>query len=206
MAYRLIDGSIFLHNPRTGGGTVHAVLKKLGYITGAIGNKHDCPGVVPMDMEVPHYVFVRDPYEWIRSVFAIQAAWGWPTYPKENRPGRWWHPFREINNPPENARQHFGMFLAWMASEHPGWCSRIFTKFADWPNSVVFHTETLIYDLGDLITRIGGNPERIDGALSTMRAKETHQFDLPPDANDAIIRIWRRHEIVAHERFGYATT
>jgi len=114
VAIELSNGDIFLHNPRTGGTFVTAVLRKCGVHAGGIGEKHDCPGVVPFDMTVPHHVFVRHPYKWIKSVWSIQHDWDWPRYPKY--PERWWHPFTEINDPPDEAKEDFEAFVYWIAN------------------------------------------------------------------------------------------
>lgn len=201
MALILSNGSVFLHNPRTGGGFATAVLRKCGVVREGLGAKHDCPGVLPMDMTVPHYVFVREPYAWIRSVYAIQADWGWPTYPKHE--SRWWHPFREINDPPLVAKQHFTAFLAWMMTEHPGWVTRLFTKFADWPNSVVLRTEEMTAALERVVREAGGDPRRVAQVGPTVKAKERHHFTLPADPLPVLIREWKQSEAIAYRRFGY---
>lgn len=165
MALQLTNGDIFLHCPRTGGTYVTAVLRKLGLVAGGIGNKHDCPGVVPINMIARHYVFIRHPLPWIRSVWSWQVAHDWPTWPK-SVPGRWWHPFRELNDTPPDARDDFGYFIEWVARSIPGFASRTFVKFADWPCSHVLCTDRMSTDLPDMLAQLGVEHDRARNAMT----------------------------------------
>jgi hypothetical protein len=169
-----------------------------------IGEKHDCPGVVDMPMTVYHHVFVRDPYKWIKSVWSIQHDWGWPLYPKYEH--RWWHPFREINNPPDKAKVDFEQFLFWLCSEHPGWVTSIFCKFADWPCSVVYDTDDMDRQLPQLLGTIGVPRAVAQEAIQYVEAakKPRNDFPLPPDVSPQCRAVFETAEQTAYRRFGYA--
>ena len=201
MALELIDGSIFLHLPRTGGTFVTAVLRRLRLVKRAIGNKHDCPGVIPMNMRVPHHVFIRHPYDWIRSVYAYQVATGWPTWPK-NKEQRWWHPFREICNPPAGARETFNEFLSWVVVYHPGFVTRTFTKFADWPCSIVGKTEHLDTDLRIMLREMGVKGPQIHAAMISARDMR-NSYKLPPEPSEAAMSGFLNTEATAIQRWFY---
>lgn len=203
MAIKLSNGDIFLHNPRTGGTFVTAVLRKCGVHAGGVGEKHDCPGVVPMDMTVPHHVFVRHPYKWIKSVWAIQHDWGWPRYPKYDY--RWWHPFTEINDPPDEAKDDFEAFLYWIANSRRGFVTSIFFKFADWPNSQVYDTDCMDTHLPLMLQRIGVLKAKAKQAIEDVEAskKPRNDFPLPPDASAQARAVFANAEHTCFRRFGY---
>lgn len=201
MALELIDGSIFLHLPRTGGTFVTAVLRRLGLVKRAVGNKHDCPGVIPMNMRVRHYVFIRHPYDWIRSVYAYQAESDWPTWPKQKE-CRWWHPFREINNPPEEAKRDFGAFLHWITFQHAGFASRIFTHFADWPCSYIARTDRMGDGLCDIVAQFGvSGSQYADAAYKAMRSRNSFQMDQEP--SEEVLAAFLKSEQTAIQRWFY---
>jgi hypothetical protein len=202
MAFYLNDGSIFLHMPRCGGTYVTEVLRRTGVLGKAIGLKHDCPGVVPMDMSVPHRVFIRHPYRFIKSVWALQHAWDWPSWPKHTSDGRWWHPFAEINDPPREACDDFSSFVWWVAVEHPGWVTSLYTKFADWPNSDVYDTDRMDIELPALLRRLGVKPTAARLAMASA-AKARNSFPRPDDAHHMARVAFREAEQTAYRRFGY---
>jgi hypothetical protein len=202
MAFYLSDGSIFLHMPRCGGTYVTEVLRRTGVLGKAIGRKHDCPGVVPMDMTVWHRVFIRHPYQFIRSVWALQHAWDWPTWPKHRNDGRWWHPFAEINDPPFEARDDFSEFVWWVATERTGWVTSLYVKFADWPTSDVYDTDWMKDDLPELLYRLGVDPVAARVAMASA-AKARNSFPHSDDAHADAIRAFEQAEQTAYRRFGY---
>lgn len=206
MAYRLIDNSIYLHTPRTGGTFVAAVLRKLDCIDQAIGRKHDCPGVVPIDMTVPHHVFIRHPYKWIRSVYSFQYEHGWPEWPKNSPADRWWHPFREIRGVPARAREDFDAFLIWLANERPGFVTTTFMKFADWPNAIIYDTDNMQEDLYLMLASIGVSPEVAEAAIESVEAERAprNTFPFPDDAGPEALDLFQDSEATAYRRFGYA--
>jgi len=203
MPYRLSDGSIFLHNPRCGGTFADAVFRRLAVRGDGIGEKHDCPGVVPLDMTVPHRVFVRHPYHWIKSVWAWEAGNGWPAYPKYEQ--RWWHPFAEITPVPDEAKT-FEAFLYWIANEHTGFVTSTFMKFANWYNSDVYDTDCMDRHLPILLEKIGVDAERAAKAIAeTIAAKKPrNDFPLPEDASPQARAVFYHAEATIFKRFGYA--
>lgn len=206
MAIRLSDGSTFLHNPRCGGTFVTAVLRKCGVVEGPVGRKHDCPGVVPMTMTEPLRVFVRHPYDYIRSLFAFQSAHDWPEWPKNSPDDRWWHPWSELNDPPPAVRDNFDAFLRWVANDHAGYVTSCFMKFADWPTSLVYRTDTMDRDLPMMLAEIGVPKEKAKRAIAETegKAKPRNSFAHPPEASNESIAVFEQSEATAYWRFGFA--
>lgn len=172
MAVRLKNGDVFLHLPRTGGTFVTAVLKRLGLVAGPVGRKHDCPGVVPMDMTVRHFVFIRHPYSLMRSTYSWLEGNRWGPWPKEKDDGRWWHPWSEITKHCESHRDSFEEWLRWVTTERTGYVTRLYSKFANWPcTSFVGRTEWLEDDLEVMLELLGVKRAEALRAMGTVRDK-----------------------------------
>jgi hypothetical protein len=147
MAFKLTDGSTFIHLPRSGGTFATSVLKRMGVVEEPVGLKHDCPGVVQFDMRRPLYVFVRHPYDLMRSTYAYLKGERWGPWPKEKEQ-RWWHPWSEITKGcDEDSLESFDAWLAWVVRERTGYVTRLYSKFADWPSSVRLKTENIEEEL-----------------------------------------------------------
>lgn len=203
MPLELENGTIFLHVPRTGGTFATAVFRELGIVKRSIGRKHDCPGVCDIDMTKPMAVFVRHPYDWIRSVYAYQTANGWPKWPKDVDDGRWWHPFAELNGFPEsNLFVGFDDFLEWLATSAPGFATRTFCKFADWPNATAYDTDdmesALVSIVGDLCSE-GRVRAAVDRIRRTPSVNRMPNYPNMPD--DLFVGHWFSLEQIAYERW-----
>lgn len=154
MAFTVKGGAVFVHVPRTGGTFVTKVLRELHVAGEPIGLKHDCPGVVPFDMGVSHFVFVRHPYELMKSTYGWLIAKRWGPWPKEKE-GRWWHPWSEITKGCDEVKGSFSRWLQWVLEERTGYVTRLYSKFAGWPCSVVGKTESLEHDLVNMLGMVG---------------------------------------------------
>jgi hypothetical protein len=203
MAFRLKDGSLFIHVPRTGGTYVTKVLRELDLVVEAVGRKHDCPGVVPFDMRAPHYVFLREPYSLIKSTYSWLQGNVWGPWPKEKGDGRWWHPWSEITKGCESERLSFDRWLRWIVDERTGYVTRLYSKFADWPVSVIGRTERLDLSLLHMLDKMGIKRaasvramERAKGAKngSPLKVEEASEFTQRRfrDSEAGALRLWAK--------------
>lgn len=175
MAFRLKTGDVFLHLPRTGGTFITSVLRKLNLIEESVGRKHDCPGVVAMDMSVRHFVFIREPYTLMRSTYSWLEGNVWGPWPKEKGDGRWWHPWNEITRHSANHRDSFEQWLRWVMCERTGYVTRLYSKFANWPcTKFVGRTEWLEDDLLVMLGMLGVRRADALGAMAKARGKSVN--------------------------------
>lgn len=159
MALRLVDGSVLLHIPRTGGTFAAAVLDELGLVDGKLGAKHDCPDILRLESGRRSFVFVRHPVSWICSVYGWLVDNSWTTWPRKNQP---WHPFIPIGNA---ARGSIDDFVRWVARNKPGFVSGVFRVYTDWPDVKVMFTETLKHDVGEIAARLGKSRDDVAAAM-----------------------------------------
>lgn len=189
MAFRLKNGDMFLHVPRCGGTFVTAVLRELDLIDEAVGLKHDCPGVVPMDMTVRHFVFIRHPYELLRSTYAWLVSNTWGPWPKDE-PGRWWHPWSEITKHCGDNKDTFAAWLRWIIGWRTGYVTRLYSKFANWPcTKFVGRTEWLEDDLVVMLGMLG---------VSEPDAREAMEKKKKTSKNGAPVTIEPVDEALQH--------
>jgi len=203
MALQVSGAGLFLHIPRCGGTYIRAVLDAVGLARQEVGHKHDCPGSWPMDLRevaTPHFCVVRHPLSWIESVWRYQIQWDWQEWPKWPDPRRyWWHPFQELNDMPA---RDFSGFITWVAKNHAGYVTRLFTRYADWPTVRVLRFDRLEAELVGLLADMGVDHNMTAAALCTCQAgsRNAATTSAGPARKEAV-RVFLASEAVAIKRW-----
>lgn len=192
---------MFLHIPRCGGTYVRAVLETVGLAREEVGNKHDCPGSWPMDLRenaTSHFCVVRHPLSWIESVWSYQVEQARTTWPDLKR--WWWHPFQELND--MLVALPFSEYIAWVAKNHAGYVTRLFTRYADWPTVRVLRFDRLDAELTGLLADFGVKRNRTAAALSACRLHSRNASATPAGpARKQAVRLFLASEAVAIKRW-----
>jgi hypothetical protein len=217
MARQLVDGSIFLHVPKTGGSWVTRVLESQGLIKRKIGGKHDdldrvlrltqsrLPLPRPLRRREPEtpftFCFVRHPLAWYESWFTYMSApkqawrdWGARTsgFTRDQ------HPVAVLNG---CGADDFNRFVEKAIARRPGYVGELYGWYARPETAFVGKQETLAEDLLAVLKQrgIAVDEAAVRGAVreNVSAGAQGPQWD--PDLKAEV----RRLEYAAIKRFGY---
>lgn len=137
---------LFVHIYRTGGTTIRTVLKNAGYNLDYLGDEHDflrkVVDKVPDYHKFFSFTFVRNPYDWLASIY------GWI----KHAPG---HPYHQ-----EMQAMDFFGFLQWYvakceAGEYGRQYDFIYSAKGERLVNATYHTENLESNLRTLLAALG---------------------------------------------------
>lgn len=149
MAYVSTTWGCFIHIPKTGGLWVKTCLKKLDAGANHDGFTHGLPSL--WKSHAPYWAVIRDPVDYLRSVYAHRIRNGWRAHTKEVP----WKNFCELLMPYESY-DDFPGFVTGVTSELPGlvgWFFDIYTP----PPVEVYITGSTIYDK---LRELGARPDQ----------------------------------------------
>jgi hypothetical protein len=154
MALVLIDGSVFLHIPKTGGTWVTKVLTDAGLVRREVSKKHaDIDRLVNYwhrkgRTQLPPFVFcfVRNPIKWYESYFKYvsQPRVNWKTWGTTPSGTVGWHPCNMLN---ECKSDDFNEFVRNVVRVRPGYATELFGWYTKAPVHFIGKQENLREDL-----------------------------------------------------------
>ncbi|MEM8864348.1 MAG: hypothetical protein AAGF31_02245 [Planctomycetota bacterium] len=178
MAIELINQSVFLHIPKTGGTWVDRTLYDLGLVKEAFGNRHSNyertvnheryrsagehlrRAVVRRikrqfglhhQTPVMRFCFVRNPLTWYESWWRYMKGKDWKHWGDENNPWNW-HPNAVLNG---LGSDDFNTFVANVLSKRPGYVTELYFSFANAQIDFVGRMENLATDFRLALSQSG---------------------------------------------------
>lgn len=215
---RLIDGSEFLHIPKTGGTWVYRILEENNLVKqkGIGGHVHATYDMVAFargrrwplrglnrrrgkaGQSAYRFCFVRHPLQWYESWWKFMCGIGWDDWGDPDDPNGW-HPNIALNG---LGSDDFNQFVGNVVQARPGYVSELYFSYAKPGISFVGKTENLAKDFLDVMA-IRGLP--IDEA--SVRAKgPVHSSKPPPQPiewDPKLREVVMRLELPALVHFGY---
>ena len=181
MTVRLIDGSEFLHIPKTGGTWVESVLRESGLVAEKYGHEHADfdrnlfqsviyaqdhlkaaaaivrrkllagDGDKSAEEGVFRFCFVRHPLSWYESWWKFMCGQGWHDWGKTNSRAHW-HPNSTLNG---LGSEDFNTFVRNVMRARPGYVSELMMAYTKPGISAIGRTENLRQDLACVLDRLG---------------------------------------------------
>ncbi|MBI1210461.1 MAG: hypothetical protein GC190_03285 [Alphaproteobacteria bacterium] len=207
MAQVLVDGSIFLHIPKTGGSWVTAALKDQNLIRRKVEGKHACMDRVlyertrfaPWRREFFTFCFVRNPLSWYESWFKFMSdpKQNWRDWGSTISGRKGWHPNAILNG---CGAEDFNTFVANVVRKRPGYVTELFGWYTKPPISFIGRQENLAEDLIRVLSMrgIAFDEQRIRSSIRENVSGD-HHLEWDPDLRRDVVQL----EYAAFRRFGY---
>lgn len=225
---RLIDGSEFLHIPKTGGTWVESVLRENGLVACSLGHEHadydrnlfqsvvsvrDHLGEAmritrhklmhgrrktPPDADVFRFCFVRHPLAWYESWWKFMRGQDWHDWGVQNSRAGW-HPNAVLNG---LGSPDFNTFVRNVVRARPGYVSELMFAFTKPGISFIGRTEYLRRDLARVLDTLGLSYDagRLERKPEMMvSGKPSETIVWDPALRDTVMRL----ELPALIHFGY---
>lgn len=226
MALELIDGSLFLHVPKTGGSWVSAMLSEQGLVRHEIGHKHadyihlssklavrkpprsriknflrrGGELLPPSEVDIEDrftFCFVRHPATWYESWFTYMTKNNWRKWGLDGR-RRVWHPNSMLDG---LGATEFGRFVRNCVDARPGYVSEMFGWYTMPGISFVGKQEQLVDDLIAVLRMRGFTFD--EAAIRAAERINTSRGDVaiawPEGLREEVVRL----EVAALMRYGY---
>jgi hypothetical protein len=162
MALVLVDGSVFLHIPKTGGTWVTEALSEAGLVRRHITKKH-----ADIDRLLFHwqrkgkeytppfiFCFVRHPLSWYESYFKFvsQPEVSWKAWGSSASGSAGWHPNHMLH---ECRSDDFNEFVRKVVRIRPGYVTEMYGWYTKPPVTYIGKQETLREDLIEVLKSRG---------------------------------------------------
>ena len=181
MTIRLVDGSEFLHIPKTGGTWVESVLRENGLVASRYGHEHadfdrnlfqsafyardHLKAAASMvrsrlsgsdasqsdEKSVFRFCFVRNPLSWYESWWKFMNGQDWHQWGTVNSRSRW-HPNAILNG---LGSEDFNTFVRNVIRTRPGYVSELMFAYTKPGMTLIGRTECLRRDLARVLDRLG---------------------------------------------------
>lgn len=227
---RLVDGSEFLHIPKTGGTWVESVLQESSLIEASYGHEHadfdrnlfqsvvsvgDHLGEAakiarhklvhgrrktPPDRPVFRFCFVRHPLSWYESWWRFMSDQDWHDWGVQNSRAGW-HPNALLNG---LGSEDFNAFVQNVINARPGYVSELMFAYTKPGISFIGKTENLRRDLARVLCKLGldHDPALIEQKPRLMVSRSTAS---PIEWDPQLRQVLMRLELPALVHFGYLT-
>lgn len=200
----LLDRSVFVHVPKTGGQWVVAALERAGLVRERLGPVHTSPDEIEVDPALPRFAFVRHPLAWYRSIWAHRMDEGWsPVDDPDWFTPRWIDHWASFTS--RTRARRFDRFVRRCVEAFPdGYVSDLYETYVE-GCARVGRQERLAEDLVEILDAFGEpvDPDRLR-AVSPVNVRgrtppRRRAAEWTPELIALVVGAERR----AIERFGY---
>jgi hypothetical protein len=206
MALILVDGSVFLHVPKTGGSFVTKALTDLGLVDRAFSKKH-----ADVDRLLNKYrrnygqtspfifCFVRNPLKWYESWWKYNNnSRGWQKWGSSASGDAGWHPQNMLNGCGD---PDFPTFVRNVVRRRPGYVTELYGWYDRPETSFVGRNENLVLDLIHVLRsrNLAFDEPKLRAMSAVGVAPGQESITWPSDLRAEVMRL----EAAAFARYGY---